>query len=162
MTLYIEKTAGSFTQWNGERMDSGELLPLSIEQSWTDNELSALKLYRPLPADPVPEGKVVTETKVKRVSGKVKFVNTLADPVVNVPEEVTMRQARLILSRAGYLTNADNALKAMTGQAGEEARIQWEYAATLRRDNPLVQALGQALQLDSQTVDTLFIEAAKV
>jgi len=83
------------------------------------------------------------------------------DPVIPnpVPEAVTMRQARLALSRAGVLKAANDAIEAMEGQPGEEARIEWDYAAELRRDHPLVAGLGQSLGLDDSAIDNLFREA---
>lgn len=82
--------------------------------------------------------------------------------VVPVPVSVTMRQAKLALSRAIVLGRANTAISAMPGQAGEEARIEWEYATTLRRDHPLVAGLGQALGLTAGDIDALFISAAAI
>jgi len=88
-----------------------------------------------------------------------KAFTTPATPVAPVPESVTMRQARLALSRAGVLKAANDAIEAMEGQPGEEARIEWDYAAELRRDHPLVAGLGQSLGLDDSAIDNLFREA---
>lgn len=77
-------------------------------------------------------------------------------PIVPAPDAVTMRQARLALSRAGVLKAAEDAIAAMEGQAGEEARIEWAYAAELRRDHPLIAAMAEALGLTSEQVDDLF------
>ena len=83
-------------------------------------------------------------------------------PIASVPEAVTMRQARIALSRAGVLKAAEDAIAAMPGQAGEEARIEWDYAAELRRDHPLVTGLGDTLGLDAGAVDDLFRSAASI
>ncbi|MEQ8257557.1 MAG: hypothetical protein RH980_16045 [Roseovarius confluentis] len=83
-------------------------------------------------------------------------------PPTAVPFDVTMRQARLALSRAGKLADAEAAIAGMAGAAGEEARIEWEYASTLRRDHPLIQALGPAIGLDAGDLDALFISAAQI
>jgi hypothetical protein len=79
-----------------------------------------------------------------------------------IPTLVTMRQAKLQLSRAGILAQAEAAIAAMEGQPAEEAQIEWEYATELRRDHPLVLGIGQALGLDDATIDRLFVEAAKI
>lgn len=79
-----------------------------------------------------------------------------------VPDAVSMRQARLALSRNGLLANAETAIAGMTGSAGDEARIEWEYATELRRDHPLVVALGQTLGLDDAAKDDLFRQAAAI
>lgn len=81
-------------------------------------------------------------------------------PAALVPEEVTMRQARLALHRAGVLGNVVAAINQMPEQARTEAQIEWEYSSTLRRAHPLVTDLGSALGLTPQQLDALFIEAA--
>lgn len=77
-----------------------------------------------------------------------------------VPSAVTMRQARLALLDAGLLTSVNNAVAAMTGTAGEAARIEWEYAMDVVRTSPLVVNLSAALGLTSEQLDSLFTVAA--
>lgn len=77
-----------------------------------------------------------------------------------VPAVVDMAQARLALLQAGLYTTVQDAVAAMTGPAGEAARIEWEFRATVRRDSPLVQALAAQLGLTDQTLDQLFTLAA--
>ncbi|MFG6586073.1 hypothetical protein [Sulfitobacter sp. MOLA879] len=79
-----------------------------------------------------------------------------------VPAAVSMRQARLALSRNGLLANAEGAIAAMTGPEGDEARIEWEYATELRRAHPLVVALGATLGLDDAATDDLFRQAVQI
>ena len=81
----------------------------------------------------------------------------LAPPV---PASVTMRQARLALLQAGHLAAVTAALAATPGMAGEAARIEWEYASTLERDSPLVQAFAAQLGLTGGDLDALFTAAA--
>lgn len=69
---------------------------------------------------------------------------------------VTMRQARLALLQAGKLADVD----AVIAQAGDAARIEWEYAQELRRDHPLVTAMGAALGMSVEQIDALFVQAA--
>jgi hypothetical protein len=69
---------------------------------------------------------------------------------------VTMRQARLALLQAGKLADVD----AVIAQAGDAARIEWEYAQELRRDHPLVTAMGAALGMSVEQIDALFEQAA--
>lgn len=80
--------------------------------------------------------------------------------VVLVPKEVTMRQARLALRAAGKLAAVAAAIDAMPSPTKEDAQIEWEYSNTLRRDHPLVAALGPALNLTGEQLDGLFITAA--
>lgn len=79
-----------------------------------------------------------------------------------VPASVSMRQARLALSRAGLLTNAESTIAAMAGPEGDEARIEWEYATELRRGHPLITGLGQSLGLNDAAIDDLFKQAAAI
>lgn len=73
---------------------------------------------------------------------------------------VSMRQARLALLAAGKLADVDTALNAMPSPQKEAARIEWEYAAEVRRDAPLIAALGGALGLSEDQIDALFAAAA--
>ena len=79
-----------------------------------------------------------------------------------VPQVVTMRQARLALLDAGLLATVNDAVAAMTGNPGEAARIEWEYATEVSRNSPLVDALSAALSLDSVMLDNLFTTAASL
>ena len=84
----------------------------------------------------------------------------IANPPKPTPTVVTMRQARLAMLDAGILASVSDALAAMTGPAGEAARIEWEYAAELKRDHPLVASLSAALGLTSAQLEGLFTAAA--
>ena len=77
-----------------------------------------------------------------------------------VPASITMRQARLALLGAGLLATVDQAIAAMPGVEGEAARIEWEYAQEVRRDSPLIAALGPALGLTAEQIDGLFVAGA--
>lgn len=86
-----------------------------------------------------------------------------ADPSpVVVPEEVTMRQAKLALLAAGLLDDVESALDSLLGDEGRAARIEWEYSSVMRRDKPFVAAVGAAAGLNSQQIDELFIAAAGI
>lgn len=86
-----------------------------------------------------------------------------ADPSpVVVPEEVTMRQAKLALLAAGLLDDVESALDGLSGDEGRAARIEWEYSSVMRRDKPFVAAVGAAAGLNSAQIDQLFIAAADI
>lgn len=78
----------------------------------------------------------------------------------SVPEVVTMRQARLALLQTGMLTSVSSAVAVMPGDAGEAARIEWEFSSTVERNRPLVQSLIGALGLTEAQLDALFTLAA--
>jgi hypothetical protein len=73
---------------------------------------------------------------------------------------VTMRQARKALLRSGKLGLVETAIASMTGQAGEEARIEWEYSNEVLRNQPLTVALAQIIGLNEQEMDDLFTTAS--
>lgn len=86
-----------------------------------------------------------------------------ASPPANpVPAVVSMRQARLALLQAGLLQSVSEAIASMPGAEGDAARIEWEYAQEIRRDWPVVVAIGGELGLGEEQIDSLFIEAAKL
>ena len=75
-----------------------------------------------------------------------------------VPQQVTMRQARLALLGAGLLDDAEMVIAA----AGREAQLEWEYAAVVGRSNPAVAIVQQQQALTDAHIDDLFREAAKL
>ena len=75
-----------------------------------------------------------------------------------VPQQVTMRQARLALLSAGLL---DDVEAAITG-AGPAAKIEWDYATEVQRSSGLVPAMAAALGMTDEQIDALFIDAEKL
>ncbi len=75
-----------------------------------------------------------------------------------VPQQVTMRQARLELLKRALLDDVEAVITA----AGREAQIQWEYAAVVDRSNPAVAAVQQQQGMTDAQIDDLFREAAKL
>ena len=75
-----------------------------------------------------------------------------------VPQQVTMRQARLALLSAGLLDDVEMVITA----AGREAQLEWEYAAVVDRSNPAVAIVQQQNALTDAQIDDLFREAAKL
>lgn len=86
----------------------------------------------------------------------------LPPPPVVVPKMVTMRQARRALLDANLYANVQGAIAAIPGVAGDAARIDWEFASTVNRDDPLVTALAGALSLTEADLDDLFIAAGAI
>lgn len=78
MTLYLEGPADTFSAWRGTPIND-VWYPRDIEAKWEAKDLATIGLYAPLPADPVPDGKVSTGKTVQRVNGEVRFVHALKD-----------------------------------------------------------------------------------
>jgi len=77
-----------------------------------------------------------------------------------IPQVVTMRQARLALLGAGLLAQVDAAIEALPEPQKSAARIEWDYSSEVHRDRAFVQQLGAALGLTDQQLDDLFTQAA--
>jgi hypothetical protein len=82
---------------------------------------------------------------------------TVPVPVV-VPAEVSPIKARRALRVVGLLPVVEAAL----AQAGEEAQETWEYAVTIPRDEPMLNAIAEQLGMTSAQLDALFILAASL
>ena len=104
-------------------------------------------------------GEAMTPPQIAAVEA-VFAAHAAAPDSPNVPQSVTMRQARLALLGAGKLVAVNTAVANMTGAAGEAARIEWEYSGEVHRDKALVQALAPVLGLNDAQLDALFINAA--
>lgn len=72
------------------------------------------------------------------------------------PRAVAMRQAKLALLQQGLLASVDSAIN----QAGEAAKIEWQYATELKRTHPLTISISAALGLTEQQLDDLFTLAS--
>lgn len=77
-----------------------------------------------------------------------------------VPQEITMRQARLVLLGAGLLSGVQTAIDGLPEPQRSAANIEWEFSNTLQRRNPFVLTLGPALGLTDAQIDALFIQGA--
>lgn len=83
-------------------------------------------------------------------------------PVIIIPQEITMRQARLALLDIGLLANVQTAINTLPEPDKTKAQIEWEYSNALQRDNLFVTTLGTALGLSSDDIDNLFITASRL
>ena len=85
-----------------------------------------------------------------------------APVIIPIPQEVTMRQARLALLDAGLLSSVQTAINSLQEPAKTKAQIEWDYSNALQRDNSFVSVLGSALGLNEAALDNLFIAASKL
>lgn len=77
-------------------------------------------------------------------------------PSSPIPASVTPRQVRLLLLGQGLLDEVE----AMISQQDRATQITWEFATEFRRDDPLLNALGQSLGLTEQQIDDFFVAAS--
>lgn len=105
------------------------------------------------------------QSQGKVIKGNNKGKPVAVDPPAlppSAPSVVSMRQARLALLNAGLLQSVNDAVAGLKGAAGEAAKIEWEYASEVRRDNVLFQQLAVELGLTDQVLDDLFTAAASL
>lgn len=86
--------------------------------------------------------------------------NTEATRKANIPQSVTMRQARLALLAAGKLSSVIPAIDTLPEPQKSEALIEWEFSGTVERNRPFVLLLGGAIGLSELALDQLFTNAA--
>ena len=77
-----------------------------------------------------------------------------------VPQQVTMRQARLALLKSGQLATINSAIAGMAGPTGDQARIEWEFSSEVKRNQALVVAMSAVLSMTSEQTDAMFVTAA--
>ena len=75
---------------------------------------------------------------------------------VAIPQSVTPRQARLALNAADMLAQVETAI----ASADKATQIAWEFASVINRNDALVTAISAGLNLTSDQIDALFIQAA--
>jgi hypothetical protein len=80
-----------------------------------------------------------------------------------VPASVTRRQARQALLLAGLLDQVPTAIASIPDATQRAlAQIEWEDSQTFERSRPLLIQLADALGLNEQALDDLFIQASKL
>jgi hypothetical protein len=77
----------------------------------------------------------------------------------SIPQSLSPRQARLALLAAGLLDQVEAIIASMPGPDGQAARITWDYATEVRRDDPLLGQMADALGLTEEQIDNLFLSA---
>ena len=77
-----------------------------------------------------------------------------------VPQRVTMRQARLALHNTGKLTAVEAAINALPEPPRTTARIEWDFSSEVHRGKEFVAIMGTALGLTNTELDELFTQAA--
>ena len=79
------------------------------------------------------------------------------EPIIIIPQVITMRQARLQLLEVGLLDDVE-ALVALD----RKSQIEWEYASEVYKESPLIESVKGALNLTDIQIDDMFIEASKL
>jgi hypothetical protein len=84
---------------------------------------------------------------------------TGVETINNVPQVISMRQARLALLQNGLLATVTSAIESGTD---EEMKIEWEYAMDVRRDWESLNTMATSLGITEKQLDELFILAGSL
>lgn len=78
-----------------------------------------------------------------------------------VPEKISSRQLRYQLILQGFnLETIEQALNQLPEPNRSLAKVDWEYATNFYRNNAMIVAVGQLLQLTEEQIDNIFIQGA--
>lgn len=104
-------------------------------------------------------GRLIYEDAINGKYGDIEpyIEPLLPEQIIQIPQSITMRQARLYLLQISLLDSVDLILA--TNRAWQ---IEWEYATEVQRSSILVAALAEQLGLTSEQLDNMFIEASKL
>lgn len=103
---------------------------------------------------------VVGELKTPDEAREIRRAAYLATLPPVVPKEIANWRARAVLELAGLLPAVEAALAAMPGDEGVVVRHAWDAGAPLVRAGATVTAMAGTLNLTSEQVDAMFIQAA--
>lgn len=103
------------------------------------------------------QGYTDAEIEVRWVMDE-EYAALVADVPAPPVTRLTMRQARLQMLAMGVLSQVEAAV----AQAGDAAKIEWEYAQTVERDYPLFLSIKGALGFTDEQEETFFSEGAKL
>ena len=133
-----------------ERIEAGQVTRTHIKcVSYHQTQIDMLR------ADAAELGTDLAEHETLLADWVAAYVPPPPEPV-QVPQVITIRQAKLALLAAGLLDDVDAAVAA----ADRATQIEWEYATEVRRNWPTIAAVVSVAGLTEEQVDGLFIEAA--
>lgn len=77
-----------------------------------------------------------------------------------VPEKISSRQLRSQLILQGFnLETIEQVLNQLPEPDRSLAKVDWEYATNFHRNNAMIVAVGQLLNLTDEQIDEIFINA---
>lgn len=161
---YVRLTAEQLSEWR--------LYATVLAESAYTGVGTADRLYQKIKADPEALAlyESVYDTSPREIDdgegGTTTYVppfkfGMLAESIMPVPESVTSRQGMEQLIRSGLDEQVDDAINGITDLVERKLARNWlDKASIWERNNPQLLAIGNALGLSTQDVDSLFIQAA--
>ena len=133
-----------------ERVEPGQVTKAQVKcVSYHPTQIDMLR------SDAAELGTDLTEHEDMLSDWVASYVPPAPEPV-QVPQVITIRQAKLALLAAGLLDDVDAAVAA----ADRATQIEWEYATEVHRSWPTLTAVQAVAGLTDEQVDDLFIAAA--
>ena len=81
---------------------------------------------------------------------------------VPIPQVITARQGKLTLLDFGIYQNVLEYINSLSGDEAIRAKISWEAATEFNRNDPVLEAITEALNLTSEEIDQMFIHGASL
>jgi hypothetical protein len=166
VTLYIDDN-GTFREWDGVEKIGGLSYQPNIgdmPESWTDEALGAIGLYKPVVPE-VQAGKVVVASTVQRVNGVVTFVYELA----SVPlADLNRIQFEFMIEKLGLSEAITQAIEAMPENDELEqnakilARVLFRSGQKFERAHPLFTTLAPAVGFTTEQIDAAWLVALTI
>lgn len=124
---------------------------------WTDGGLGIVPADVFVPGlaeqfEPVPEG---VQAGWSLIDG-VWTAPPEAPTPSSIPQEVSMRQAKVALFQMGMLAQINSIIES---SSDEILKLEWQYAQTVKRSWPTLPSLAQQIPLTDEDIDNLFILA---
>jgi len=160
---YVKVINGTAVPYSLSKLRS-ENPQTSFPEQIPDATLASYDVY-PVVTGAMPETDIVKAGPIELIDGQWTQTYTGRD---YTPEEkrpkmvVTMRQARLALLQQNLLSGVEAAIAAMPEPDRSQVAIEWEYASTVERLSPWMDAMGTALGLTDEQLDDLFVLAAEL
>ena len=137
-----------------------EAIPARIEPGQITDTQIKCHSYHPtqvdmLRADAVALGTPLGDYEDQIAEMEAGYVPPAPAPI-QVPQVITIRQAKLVLLAADLLDDVDVA----AASSDRATQIEWEYATEVRRDWATLVAIQEAMGLSNKVVDDLFISGA--
>ena len=135
----------------------GTQYPWQITELWSDAELETLNIYRVEPGE-TPEGQRLVGYEFGRdANGKVIYIPTFEDipaPPLPVPTSASKLGLKRALAEIGLWDQVKAAIA-----ADPDIQEEWELAVEIRRTDPLVQMMIDAIGLTPEQADAILIRA---
>lgn len=87
-------------------------------------------------------------------------VNFARPEVIIPPIEVTARQAKTAMSRAGIYDQVDDLMDLLPRK--DETRIAWKSAATFKEGDAMIESVKTELGITDEAIKAMFIEAQSI